>query len=676
MKLTDLGKLALDRVKTVVENRNPAPPAETRDVFNGPAPERDWTVLVYMEGRHRLAHSTDLGLNKLEQVGSTDRAHVVVQATQVPHWKERILPNMRDLPTRRYYIQRDDKPAEVSSPVVQEMKHQLPLNSDNLADFLRWGMKNFPAKHTMVVIKKHGAGFASITRGEEAFAPLSASDLSSALSKAEQATGKKVDVVSWDSCSMQQLEVAYQLRNHAAVMTGSEEDVKAVAFPYGNTLVALNQLPQGSGAQQAGEAVVKTYSQRVANGMHSALNLSSLEKAAAKVKTFVDTVIEAKVPRDLLYTTMMDTAPMERTETMAMAFNFRDMGTFLEKVLDDRRFPDSVREAALEARQSLENSVIARYASDDRKGLRKPTGATGFFPWRKMTEKLSKTYHELDWAKDSGWARFLDYALEPQAASAPQTAAKPDLSLGQRFGRWGLSQYKKYISPNLNVSCAYTPSCSQFAREAIETHGLWNGGKAGALRFFSCTGKLHGHDPVRGRQERSHDHAHAASAKATISPPPVKDAETISRHQRWISMAKTAGAAAGALALGLVAAPVGLAVGAFVGFKTATGKYDEHVNEMAKTQNASIVQGYRNISEPLKGPVETVAGLFGKNVIAGAAGGAVGGVLGAMGAAFQGARWGSAFGGLWTSNRLKDALGELPADPATQAILRKDYHLG
>lgn len=57
--------------------------------------------------------------------------------------------------------------------------------------------------------------------------------------------------------------------------------------------------------------------------------------------------------------------------------------------------------------------------------------------------------------------------------------------------------YKKVISPNLPPMCRYTPSCSTYAIEALEKHGLFIGSFLATKRILSCNpfgGK--GYDPV------------------------------------------------------------------------------------------------------------------------------------------------------------------------------------
>ena len=46
--------------------------------------------------------------------------------------------------------------------------------------------------------------------------------------------------------------------------------------------------------------------------------------------------------------------------------------------------------------------------------------------------------------------------------------------------------YQWVISPILPVSCRYLPTCSQYAVEAVETHGVLKGGWLALKRLCRC----------------------------------------------------------------------------------------------------------------------------------------------------------------------------------------------
>jgi putative membrane protein insertion efficiency factor len=61
--------------------------------------------------------------------------------------------------------------------------------------------------------------------------------------------------------------------------------------------------------------------------------------------------------------------------------------------------------------------------------------------------------------------------------------------------------YQLAISPVLGPSCRFTPTCSEFAREAVRTHGAIKGCGL-ALKRISCCRPGHpgGYDPVPPHQ--------------------------------------------------------------------------------------------------------------------------------------------------------------------------------
>lgn len=57
--------------------------------------------------------------------------------------------------------------------------------------------------------------------------------------------------------------------------------------------------------------------------------------------------------------------------------------------------------------------------------------------------------------------------------------------------------YKRMISPWLMPACRYTPTCSEYAIEAINKYGPLKGGWLAIKRISSChPWGGHGHDPV------------------------------------------------------------------------------------------------------------------------------------------------------------------------------------
>ncbi len=67
---------------------------------------------------------------------------------------------------------------------------------------------------------------------------------------------------------------------------------------------------------------------------------------------------------------------------------------------------------------------------------------------------------------------------------------------------WPLKAYQRYLSPLKGApSCRFHPTCSSYAIEAIEVHGVLRGGWMGLMRVLRCH-PFHpgGYDPVPPRR--------------------------------------------------------------------------------------------------------------------------------------------------------------------------------
>jgi hypothetical protein len=80
-----------------------------------------------------------------------------------------------------------------------------------------------------------------------------------------------------------------------------------------------------------------------------------------------------------------------------------------------------------------------------------------------------------------------------KAAAAPAWLS----ALPSAFALGALRAYQLVISPWLPSSCRFAPSCSVYAREAIERHGLGRGIALAGRRLLRChPWNGGGYDPV------------------------------------------------------------------------------------------------------------------------------------------------------------------------------------
>jgi putative membrane protein insertion efficiency factor len=589
--------------------------------------EKEWTVLVYAEGRNHLAYSTNTAINKMEKAGSDENINVVVQSTIEPAWNERFAPDMENTNTRRYYITQDSDEGKINSPVTGDLGEKVPLNPETLADFLSWGIEKFPAKHYMVVIKKHGLGFAKTDRQ----VPLSARELDEALEKSEAKTGKSVDVLSFDSCSMEQLEVGYEIKEHVKVMAGSQEDIYAVDYPYDTFLSGMKEKAGKMSPKEVGELIVKTHETDVPRGIQTAIDLEKLKEVGKATKELVDSLIKENIPRDVLYTDMIRSASMEPQESRRFAFNFRDERGFLKNLMEDKNITSQeIKEKAKILDSMLSDSIIAHYIGDSKKKIKDGRGFNIYIPWKNPSKDLKENYGKLKFEKDTMWMKLIDYVFEDKDMAEDfgntiKSSGKIEpekLSLSQKFGKTVIHNYKKYVSPYLMITCKHSPSCSQYGREAIEKHGLIDGGKMAFMRILGCNPEATAkYDPVPDLSEHGEevkcniDHGEVPPdlqdnnlPEILISPPKTveKSALRKSVENSIISAAKLTGKIIGGIAGALVALPIGTAMGAVIGTKAGTDKLNDLNKDLLSKYQKDSVKQFAKIEKAMAMPGEKV----------------------------------------------------------------------
>lgn len=88
--------------------------------------------------------------------------------------------------------------------------------------------------------------------------------------------------------------------------------------------------------------------------------------------------------------------------------------------------------------------------------------------------------------------------------------ARPLSAWGTRAVLLGIGAYRSFLSPLKPACCRFVPSCSEYAAEAVETHGLRVGLGLAVRRILRCH-PWHpgGWDPVlasdRSAGGKSHD---------------------------------------------------------------------------------------------------------------------------------------------------------------------------
>ena len=262
-----------------------------------PAPTvKEWTVMVFMNGKNSLELYGLYNVNEMERVGSDDHMNIVVELGRMKGQASGDTEADGDWTgSRRLYIEKDSNGRKITSPVVSSTTVADMGDYKRVVNFVTWAKKTYPAKKYMLVLWNHGAGWLDpLRQTRSAEKGISFDDETNNYIRTRQIgailkEAGKVDVLAFDACMMQMAEVAFEVKDNTSVIIGSEELMPGLGYPYAQILGVLAGQP-GLGAEGVGmltvEAFKAFYDSVRGNAQLSAIRSSKLDGLGVKTAEF------------------------------------------------------------------------------------------------------------------------------------------------------------------------------------------------------------------------------------------------------------------------------------------------------------------------------------------------------------------------------------------------------
>ena len=373
--------------------------------------KKKWTVLAYMNGKTNIYPFLYDKLDALEAVGSNEDVNIVAEIGCAPPKKmnaaskalDKISGDKQILTVRRYYVTQDPNNAKgITSPVVEDLGSRDMGNAENVAQFLEWGIKNYPAEHYAIIFNGHGDGYRGVLYDDIEKTHVSLDQLSNVvLKRASDAAGKPIDVVNFDNCLMGQLEVAYAVKDHASYMVASEETEKNHAQPLEKVMKNL----QDTGGNMTPEDLSKLFVYEAFHGEKgqvdtlSAIDLSKIQNVSDAAGQLSDVLAQGNVKSQVIINDIKKTLIFGGGKEDS--HGYRDIGHFSEILSSDKRIKDeNVKNAALNLKNSVNDAVIAEQHSGIK--YRNATGLSVHLPIR-FIDTTEKDYADTEFAKNTSW---------------------------------------------------------------------------------------------------------------------------------------------------------------------------------------------------------------------------------------------------------------------------------
>lgn len=409
---------------------------------------RRWTVMVYLAGDNNLETYGVKDLDEMKAVGSTDEVAVVAQ-----------FDRMSDQVTRRYYLTADQK---LDADCVAQLPEVNTGDPEALVDFITWTYRTYRAERYALVLWNHGTGWRDediyrvarrrgvvdkVTRGQvrglasgkasrALFATtlerlvneaaqtgrailfddssadfLDNSELKRVLREAVHRIGHPLDLLGFDACLMNMLEVDYQIRDMCRLVVGSQETEPGDGWPYDAILAHLADDPDVT-LEALGQVIVEAYVsfyQAHYPGLpvtQSAVSLADIEGVAEMVDALAHTLMDSLTDRGTL-------GLLFGALRSAQSFSDRDYVDLIHfcQLLAEADFGREIGAAAQRVIDLLTGEVSPLVAEGHHgPGVSNARGLSIYLPAR----VLSPLYSQLEFAQQYGWDEFLDAFIHPR----------------------------------------------------------------------------------------------------------------------------------------------------------------------------------------------------------------------------------------------------------------------
>jgi len=213
------------------------------------APQAQWTVLLYMCGTDLESEggAATNNLLELQDVQYDDNVNFIIQTGGTNTWQNDLI--------NPGYLQRFKSDAD-GLTLLDQRKLASMGDPSTLSDFLKWGIKSYPADRYMVLFWNHGGGSIAGVEFDEVF------DYDSLtlpeLGEAFKEVGQQFEIIGFDTCLMSTLENASTLSEYGNYMVASEEYEPGGGWAYADWTQYLMDHP-GANGKMVGKQICDTY---------------------------------------------------------------------------------------------------------------------------------------------------------------------------------------------------------------------------------------------------------------------------------------------------------------------------------------------------------------------------------------------------------------------------------
>ncbi|PKL48015.1 MAG: hypothetical protein CVV42_11060 [Candidatus Riflebacteria bacterium HGW-Riflebacteria-2] len=409
------------------------------------ASEKEWTFMIFMAADNNLEAATSLDINEIEKYGSSDHLNFVAQIDRNGGYSNN--SELKWSGARRFYITKDKEPDKMNSQMVKDLGNVDMADPLALTDFVEWVKENYPARRYALILWNHGTGWKEIQPGameaevgeiglpagmqaainnisynisydDTSKTSMSIPVLGETLGQIKDILGQPIDILGFDACLMQMVEVSWTAAPYALYQVGSPDLEPERGWPYDLIAAAMTKKPAMQ-AKELAETIVNSYNKSYVGGSqgNTAVVLSAIDSSKSEAfKSALNNFCNS-ARRNIHEIDKYENA---RNEALKYSFgDYVDLGHFLE-LLIEAKVNSETRSAAASLLKTLRGErrtggYISKMASNGDK-FANSTGISIFFPTRQGFRTYHKRYKVHTLAQETEWFNFLSELATPNLA--------------------------------------------------------------------------------------------------------------------------------------------------------------------------------------------------------------------------------------------------------------------
>lgn len=364
------------------------------------------TIMVYLCGTD-LESRSGMGTSDLQEMASANlgnKINLLVYTGGCSSWRNNIVSSKVN---QIYQVMNGGVKCLVKDAGTAAM-----TNPDNLASYIQWCAKNFPADRYELIMWDHGGGSVSGYGYDEKYRSSGSMTLSG-IQKALEQGGVKFDIIGFDACLMATAETALMLDNYADYMVASEETEPGVGWYYTDWLNALSKntsIPTPELGQKIVDSFVETCSVKC-RGQKTTLSLVDLSELSGTVPSLLGSFSKA-ISNQISEKNYQQIA-QARNQTREFAANTRiDQVDLVHLALNTGLKEGEALSKAIRSAVKYNRTSV---------NMSNAYGLSIYFPYRssaKYVDSMSRTYSEIGMDADytSCIRQFASLQVSGQAA--------------------------------------------------------------------------------------------------------------------------------------------------------------------------------------------------------------------------------------------------------------------